>query len=307
MHFIHEVIMEEKPDRIEILGDLFHTHNIVRLEVLEFWNGWIDTLLASETPLYILIGNHDIGDTSEHAFSALDMFMRVRNKHLHIVKHPFVEGLYAYVSYYHDPKVFIDVANRCYAQGARVLVCHQTFDGSHYENGFYAPDGIDASKIFFDLIVSGHIHTTQDFQKDGKRIVYPGTPKWDTEADANLKKGIWIFEHDDKTGAIISMELRSTAHVVTEIVHLAWVEGMDLPAIPTGPRVTVNLIGTSKWVEAQKVILKGSVAITAQMTDRVDRKVRQVGKSFPEFVAKKFETNVDKIALLKYMKGLKIV
>lgn len=307
MHFINDQIFTRKPDRVEILGDLFHTHSIVRLEVLEFWVEWIDVLLAHEIDLYILIGNHDRANTSEFAPSFELAFKHIRNKHLKIVNYPRAEGPFAYVSHYHDQEVFVEVANKCAEQGAKVLVCHQTFKDAEYENGFYAPDGIDYERLNFDTIISGHIHTRQVIKKGNKTVIYPGTPKWDTISDANQDKGIWMYEHDDITGAIISEELIRTAGVVTEFVSIVWREGEPQLAIPSGCHVTVELIGSSDWIEKEKAGLKGHVSIKTKITDRANKKDRQAGNSFPEFVQKKFATELDRIELLRYMKGLKIV
>jgi DNA repair exonuclease SbcCD nuclease subunit len=311
LHFINDVILEQQPDRIEILGDLFHTHAIVRLEVLEFWVDWIDVLLTHEIPLYVLRGNHDMATSEEYCASVYSVFKLIKNRNFHYCDSPRadqeIDGPFAYISYYSDHDKFIEIANHCAKEGAKVLVCHQTFDGSRYESGIFAPDGIDTSKINFNLIISGHIHTHQDMIKGDKRILYPGTPKWDTASDANEDKGIWMYEHDDSTGAILKEELIRTAHVVTKIVSLTWIEGMDLPAIPSGCKVTIELIGSSKWVESQKAALKGTVEIRSKVTDKTERRVREAGKNFPDFVANKFQTDMNKIELLKYMKGLGIV
>jgi Calcineurin-like phosphoesterase len=307
MHFISDTISELRPDKIEILGDLFHTHAVVRLEVLEFWDGWIDTLLSYEKDLYILIGNHDRMTTDEHSYSALHMFRHIRNKHLKLIMNPRVDGIFGYVSWYNNPDTFVEVANACAKEGAKVLVCHQTFDGSKYENGFFAPDGIDAKRINIPLIISGHIHTAQDIEKDGQRIIYCGTPKWDTASDANLNKGVWLYEHDDNTGSIISKKLISTESVVKPILEFTWAEGTPMPAIPGKADVTIELLGTSSWIDKMKGELKGRVAIRSKPTDRGIKKERQAGKSFPRFVAEKFETRLDRIKLLKYMKEKKIV
>lgn len=310
MHFINEKILELQPDRIEIMGDLFHTHSIIRLEILEFWVEWIDVLLTHGKEIIVLIGNHDRASTDEFAPSFELAFRKYRDRNLKIVTNPRTEGLFAYVSWYHDHEKFIDVANNCALPqygGAKVLVCHQTFDGSRYENGFFAPDGIDAKRLNYDFIISGHIHSRQDIQKDGKRILYPGTPKWDTVSDANEEKGIWLHEHDDSTGAIINETFISTAGVCVPILHLTWIEGQELPAIPSGAKVTVELIGTSKWIDGHVANLKGTCQIQRKATDRADRKDRQAGKSFPEFVQKHFVTDMDRIELLKYMRELEIV
>jgi DNA repair exonuclease SbcCD nuclease subunit len=308
MHFVNDTILERQPDRVEIMGDLFHTHSIVRLEVLEFWEGWLDTLTSHENiDFYVLRGNHDMASDEEFAPSALLAFKHLKRKNLKICELPRVDGIYAYVSYYKSHEKFIEVSNRCAEQGAKVLICHQTFDGSRYETGIYAPDGIDATKINFNLIISGHIHTHQDMMKDGKRILYPGTPKWDTAADANEDKGIWLYGHDDATGAILSEELITTHHVVTKIVNMTWVEGMPCEPIPDGCKVTVELVGSSKWIDEQKVALKGKVSLKTKITDRVERKDRNAGKNFADFVANKFTTDLNKVELLRYMRERGIV
>jgi len=310
MHFIMDTIREEQPNRVEIMGDLFHTHSIVHLSVMEFWDGWLDTLIVDPSiDVYVLVGNHDKATTEEFSFSALSVFKHMRARNLKICELPRVDGIYAYVPYYHNPETFIEIANGCAKQGAKVLVCHQTFDGSHYEKGFYAPDGIDASKLLFDLIISGHIHSTQKLKNiaTGQTVVYPGTPKWDISSDANEDKGIWLYEHDDTTGAIISEKLLRTAHVVTKIVHLTWKEGEPLEAIPGGCKVSVEIVGSRVWVDAQKEAIKGQVQITTKVTDKVEKKDREPGKSFPEFVAKNFKTDMDRTELLRYMKELDIV
>lgn len=311
MHFIMDVIREQRPNRVEIMGDLFHTHSIVRLEVLEFWYGWLDVLIVDpDIDVYVLVGNHDKGTTDEMAFSAVSVFnYKRREKNLKICEYPRVDGIYAYVSYYHNPQTFIDVANNCAKEGAKVLVCHQTFDGSKYENGFYAPDGIDPTKLHFDWIISGHIHTTQTLKNiaTGQTIIYPGTPKWDTASDANEDKGIWMFEHDDATGAVLSQTLIKTDHVVTKIVHMTWKEGEALGEIPANAKVSIELVGSSAWVEAQRTALKGQYPLSSKVTDRAAKKERKVDGNFPEFVAKQFVTDMDRTELLRYMKELDIV
>jgi len=50
-------------------------------------------------------------------------------------------------------------------------LCHQTFDGAKFSEGFYTTDGIDSSLIKTDLIISGHIHIEQRWAN----VYYPGT------------------------------------------------------------------------------------------------------------------------------------
>lgn len=309
-HFINDQILELKPDRVEIMGDLFHTHAVIRLEVLCFWNAWLDVLLAHESVEFvILVGNHDMtGDYQSHE-SALTVFEHLAKlrKNLKIVESPRQEGIYGYVSYTHDRDTFYDICRRLASSGSKVLVCHQSFSTSQFESGTYDPAGFDIAPIPFDLIISGHIHKYQKCVADGKTIIHPGTPKWDTASDANEDKGIWLYEHDDSTGAITSETLIRTAGVVTKIVALVWEEGKDLPAIPSGCKVGIELVGSSQWVSDHKKALKGTVSLKTKITDRVDKSTRKPGRNFHDFVSNLFVTTMDRTVLLDYMKENGIV
>lgn len=308
LHFINDKILELCPDRVEILGDLFHTHSIVRLEVLDFWENWIDVLTAHEDKdFYILRGNHDMSGSEESSISALLAFKHIKKPNLRIIEHPKTNGIYGYISYYSDNEKFIQIANSLAEEGAKVLVCHQTFQGSQYENGFYAPDGIDASRINIPLIISGHIHKHQILVSSNQTIIYPGTPKWDNASDANEDKGIWLYEHDDITGAILDSKLISTAGPCTPIIELTWQEGDKMPEIDPSFKNTIELVGSSKWIDKVKNDIKGKVALKVKITDRISKENRKVENTFINFVKHNFETNENKEKLIKYMKELNLV
>jgi DNA repair exonuclease SbcCD nuclease subunit len=303
MSWLSEVIMKENPDRLEILGDLFHTHAILRVEVIDFWNHWLDHL-SDLVETVVLVGNHDMASASNDSLNALSVFSRMRKKNLKIIELPRVEGIFAYVPYIHDRNRFCDLANGLASGEARVLVCHQTFSGSRYENGFYAPDGIDPALINFDLIISGHIHSRQRFGK----VIYPGTFKWDTNADANEEKGIWLVEHDDSTGKILSERFIDSSHVCKPIVSLTWIEGEEAPTVVEGSRTLVELVGSSDWIAKQKDVLRGKAAVTTKITDRSNKVSRQLyGADLEDFVKNLFVTSANREALLKYAKELNVL
>jgi hypothetical protein len=244
--------------------------------------------------------------TDSHSLSVFKHISE-KNKNLKIVDKPLLEGIYGYLPYIHDKAPFIVLARELAMSGAKVLVCHQSFSTSRFESGTYDPEGIDPSPLDFSLIISGHIHSHQKCIADGKSIIHPGTPKWDTDSDANVEKGIWLYRHDDSTGAIISEKMITTQHVVTKIVKLVWEEGKPLPAIPGGVKVSIDLIGTSEWVAKQKKDLKGHYSLSTTVTDRVDKSARKPGKNFHDFVSNIFVTTVDRTALLNYMKEKSLV
>ena len=304
--FIKEIILELKPDRVVLLGDLFHTHAVLRLEVLEFWDQWLNEL-SQICELVVLVGNHDMTGDYNSDSHALSVFKRLESKNLTIVDKPTLRGVHGYLPYIHDKERFIAMANGLASSAAKILVCHQSFSTSKFESGTYDPEGIDPSPINFDTIISGHIHANQECLADGKQIIHPGTAWWMTESDANQEKGIWLYEHDDSTGAIITKRMIGTKHVVTKIVSIKWEEGKPLPAIEADVKTTIELIGSAAWVANHKKELKGNYSLKTQITDRVDKSIRNPGKNFHDFVSNVFVTSVDRTALLKYMKEHSIV
>lgn len=304
MEFVLETGKKHAVDRVELLGDLFHTHAVIRLEVLEFWDKWIN-ILASNFELIVLVGNHDMSGDYGSDSHALSVFKHVVHNvyiNCHIVDKPTQIGVLAYVPYIHDNQRFIDLANGLADSGAKTLVSHKTFVGSKFESGIYAPDGVDPDALRYDTIISGHIHGRQRFGK----VIYPGTSRWDTNSDANEQKGIWIVLHDDITGKILEEEFVDTSHVCEPIYSIEWKEGTEQPPIPAG-RITLELIGTSAWITQQKANLKGKVGLKSTITDKAKPKTRQAGKNLYDFINSLFVTTVNRDDLLKYMKELELV
>lgn len=285
-----------KVDRIEFLGDLFHTHAIVRVEILEFWIKWLRAFSA-EFETVVLVGNHDqVGnyESKQHALSAFKM-MNIPN--LLIVDEPRQLGKIGYLPYIHNEEEFTKAAN-ILALSATVLVCHATFAGSIFENGFYAPEGFNPDNINIPTIISGHIHKRQRFGK----VIYPGTAKWDTNSDANEEKGLWLCTHDDN-GAIVSERFIDTSGVCNPIFSIEWKEGTEQPQIPAG-RVTLELIGSSEWIKVQKEKLKGKCGLKAKITDKARPERRNTGKGLMEFISSNFDpiAGVSRDQIAEFMK-----
>lgn len=302
LSMIAGLAIKHSVDRIEILGDLFHTHAILRLEVLEFWTNALEHL-SDICEVVVLVGNHDqTGDYNSQS-SALDIFSKLKIRNLKIAEYPLVLGPIAYISYIHDPAKFVSTANALAAAGAKALVCHQTFNGSKFESGMYAPDGIDPDLINFDVIISGHIHAQQRFGK----VIYPGTARWDTASDANQPKGLWIFEHNDITGSVVKETFFSTENVCKPIISLSYKEGDTVLSPQDGARVSIELIGSSVWCAQEKEKLKGKCSVKTKITDRKQTNVRKAGDNFEQFMSNLFVSTMDKDSLLKYAKELGVV
>lgn len=312
MEFACHLAGRHAVDRIEILGDLFHTHAIVRIEVLEFWKHWFDVLTemrqADHIETVVLVGNHDMtGDhnSTSHAMSVFAPWSMSPK----IIDKPTVMGLYGYLPYQHSLERYTESVRELASAGAKTLVCHQTITGSQYENGFYAPDGIDPAYIPFDLIFSGHIHKRQIITAGTKTIIYPGTSRWESVSDANEEKGLWIYEHDDQTAKLLKSEFFSTAGICKPILSVTWEqERGEMPDLPNleDIRLHIELIGTSDWIKEQKKKFLGRASIKAKITDSKSAS-RKAGDNIAHFVENIFQTSMDRKQLLEFMRGEDLV
>jgi DNA repair exonuclease SbcCD nuclease subunit len=172
---------------VVLAGDLYDTHAIIHAEVQYFWWEFLRDLKAAGVPVIIIKGNHDQPGVEGSMATAL------------------IAHIEQAACVLYGPRLFGKLLFCPYASGEKLvewskqfpecttLFCHQTFDGSTYDNGFYAGDGVDPNLIAQKRIVSGHIHTPQEFGK----VWYPGAPRWRNMNDANVDRALWLLSFDD--------------------------------------------------------------------------------------------------------------
>lgn len=299
MEFVYTMCVDHKVDRVEILGDLHHTHGIIRLEVLEFWEHWLRKLVE-KFQLVALVGNHDL--RNPHDNTSYSMSTHRFGSGEYIISKPELMGIYGYLPYIHDKDTFVKEANKLVDIGAKVLVCHQTFFGAKFESGMFAPDGIDVSLINCPLIISGHLHSRQKFAN----IIYPGTARWLTQSDANEPKGLWLVEHDNIDGHIIKEKYLDTSTICTPIFNIKWLEGQEKPDLVKNAKTTIELVGTSDWIAKQKSLLKGTCSISTKVTDtkKTRWKPKKSENTLESFIKQQFNisSGLNKEILLSYMR-----
>ncbi len=234
---IVDLLLELSPPRVVFLGDLFHTHQIVHLSVLEFWRASMSRLVAAGIEVVALVGNHDMSTGHNNTVHALNS---LRDLNITIVDAPKIIGPNIVAMPYYSNDEFLKAAS---ALDGELLICHQTFEGAKYENGFYAPNAVDAELVRASKIISGHIHTGAEFGK----VWYPGTPRWMTVNDANVDKGIWKVSWD---GTIYTKDFISTSRICQPVEVLMWKEGEDAPKPRhTNAKVTYDLFGKKEFLD----------------------------------------------------------
>lgn len=283
-------------DTIIIMGDLFHTHAILRIEALSFWNKWFKKL-TENFDVIALVGNHDMKNQTNN--STYDNAMLGFNMpRLRVISEPTeIKGV-AFVPYIHDHDILVEKANKF---DSRCMIAHQTFTGAQYDNGFYAKDGVDPALFKHEQIISGHIHKKSHVGK----CFYVGTAKWDSVNDANEDKGFHIAILKD--GLFTDFEFISNKSVLTSIEQLIINEGDEVPDLQEGNvRYYIQLVGTNAWINKQKKKFKGKAQIKGKPTDRAF-KVERVGEDFKahDYINMfKFIDGVGKSDIENYLRGI---
>jgi hypothetical protein len=244
---IGRVVEREAVDGIVFLGDQYHHHGILHLEVIDFWMRTIKRL-ARDTRLYLMVGNHDKAGNGRSDIHSL-MIHEGQGPNVKVIDRP---------SYFQDiPGTVLiphmdsaeDFLAACEAhKHLPTVVCHQTFAGSQYENGFYAKDGINPDLVPQETILSGHIHRPQ---RNGK-VWYVGAPRWRTSADADTERRLWLMTQGP--GVMVVKAQYDTGEVCRRIVHT--IEEEDLPLDLDAydlekDDVTVTLTGSAEWLAIQ--------------------------------------------------------
>lgn len=243
-----------------ILGDLHHNHAIMHLKVFAFWTGFLQYLDARGVTTTLLVGNHDmVGDGNSDGSS---LMAYKEHPSVFVVDSPVIRNGFLFLPYIKDNDRFIRVCNE---RPTRVAFCHATFDGAQFENGFFAKDGIDSTKIPQETVISGHIHISSKFGK----VWYPGSPRWLTLSDANQDKAIWYLEFD-KEYNLIKHQAYQTDHVCRKIYHLEDREKNPLmeTTLKAEHEYRVDIYGSAAYIEQRTPLFQAQGAKIRSFKDQ---------------------------------------
>jgi len=172
---------EENELRIVLLGDILHYHEKIFVQSLNRALDFI-TECSKIAYTYILVGNHDYKCSSEfltqnHWMNALKCW-----KNIKIVDTVVDEGDFLLCPYVF-PGRFIEALDSTEWKNKKIIFAHQEFKGCRM-GAIVSEDG-DEWNENFPLVVSGHIHDTQEIY--GGKIYYPGAPLQHTFGDVEKR------------------------------------------------------------------------------------------------------------------------
>lgn len=265
IQLILDVCRTEGIQEVWFSGDQHHNHDLVRLSVLHWWLTAFRALKDQGINSVCLVGNHDQAapGSNIHAMLAYQGLSYVK-----VIDRPTVHRNVLMIPYMHDEAEFQRVCAEFgaidedgYSEDgyskihAPTVFCHQTFDGSTYENGFLASDGFNPNLPPQELLISGHIHTGQEFGK----VWYVGAPRWRSLSDANVERSIWVLEFE--SGKLVKRTPYSTGTVCRQIRHVE--DTPDRPVqLPLDGRHQwrIDIKGPPDWCQQRKTELRAAGA-----------------------------------------------
>lgn len=289
---IKDICDSKEVDLVCYLGDQFHTHSVLHLSVLDFWKNHFKKIKQTQI---CLVGNHDRSNNANSKTHAMKFFDNIV-----AVDDACVMNGILFLGYQFTKEVFIETCNK---YPTATLICHQTVDGSKYENGFPAKDGIDLSLIPQASIISGHIHSAQTIGK----CWYPGSPRWVTRSDSNIEKKLWLVTFDTN-GNILEKEGFNTAQWCSAIVEYDIDEDhQSYPAIDAKNRVILNVSGTPDFI--RKFIEKNQRIATIRTFPKKEKKIivkesDGIASAFKKYIEAYTPDGVNKEEFVNWMQKL---
>lgn len=243
MDLIKDILIKEKIDYLVFLGDQTHNHAILNVHVMDFWNRnfkELSTLVVKD--VIVLVGNHDLpGNTGTTKVNSMSFFS---NDVIVVDDCASIDGM-LFVGYKAKNEDFINICHEFKTD--RVVFCHQVFDGSCFDNGFYAPNGIKISELPPDQnYIVGHLHTPQVFD----RVHFVGSPRWRTLGDANVfSRCVYLYNMKQNS---INITYPTNTHC-NVICQVDVDENGRGPLIPDCDTLVVNITGNKDFVNREEL------------------------------------------------------
>lgn len=189
-----------------IAGDLHDTKDIIRGKVA---NELILLLQQAKTPVYILVGNHDLLNekSSEHGLNYLRPYATIVDSP-HFIAYP---ASVCAIPYQNDSKKFSDVLKALSESlMPTVVIAHQGFLGASMGDYVQDKTSIDPATVKDFIIISGHYHRHQTIGT----VTYIGSPFTMSFGEANDGPKGFLALNEDGTFAREILDLRK--HVIIE-------------------------------------------------------------------------------------------
>lgn len=246
---IINVAKQKNPKFIVCLGDTldrFESINVYPLmRAINFFKE-----LVNIAPLYIIIGNHDrpsnnVFLTDEHPFNSLKEW-----KNTYIIDKPlkkYIDDLYFLFVPYVPPKRFNEAIGDI--ENYNAIFCHQEFYGCNL--GKTKSVSGDVWNEEYPLIISGHIHT---YHQPQKNIIYVGSPI----ADQIRSVSLFTFTKDNYMYERIKIKYIKNNVIYINIDNIDNIDKIDENAkiVLSGTNEEINVMKKNKKLKGRNIKYK---------------------------------------------------
>lgn len=243
--------VDNKIEQICLMGDLYDTHGVARLEVQRLWTEVFNQCLEAGVRVSLLSGNHDMD------YECRWSWLEAHEPYCDLVATmPMVHPAFglatsvAAIPYVRSSSEFIKLANKAAADGYKFVLCHQEFKGCQLDNGFYSPHGAEVAQLPAGVVfISGHIHKRQVMMglSGTPAVVYVGAPRPMTRCDVGKIPTVTVFDYTK--GKMTTIDVPET--VVPRMVHFELRAGQDFFESKVPSRTYVDIYGSKDFIREQ--------------------------------------------------------
>jgi len=264
---IYRSVVEHEVELLILLGDQYHHHAIANTAVIDFWQGFLARYRCDKPKhlkqISMLVGNHDFYSPTimkpHTLITHIDPLVNTYEEQWpQIVDEPtYMCPNVSTMPYYPDPEEFLKDAIRLKERcpDNEVLICHQTFNGATFSEGFYAKDAVNPASVPFKYIISGHIHNQHAFGN----VWYPGSPRWRTLSDANEHKYIYVVDLAKGIDIKAKIPTYPTCRRIVKLRVEEFVTPLSLPVETENIDYRVDIYGSQTFITEQTLYYKSKL------------------------------------------------
>jgi len=302
LRWIESQVRLHKPDIVCNLGDTFHSHAVLRSEIIKEFKDHIYLSTLNGAKYWYVLGNHDQYKPRDAKYHALQVFKDLPNLTVFdkITELPQLNiTMVPYVQLYKDFPLHTN----------KICITHNTFVGADY--GFKREDcGIDAGKVNADVIISGHVHKRQSFGN----VIYPGTPCAHNATDVDQSKGLLLFDTATYKQTFIESPFpkwKSLQYEINQSLDIATLHTQletELDSINkwilkvSGPKAELSAYFKSKKyfdLTTDKNVVVKATPIDSEKQNRIQIKASSTNEIISEYVQKVYSGGADKLLIIQ--------